>query len=153
MKLSPHFALQELVHSETAVRRRLDNTPPPAVLNNLAFLAGRLEVVRELLGNKPVLISSGYRSPEVNKAVKGSKTSAHMTGLAADFICPGFGAPLDICRRLAEHGAQLAYDQLIQEGTWVHIGFAPTGKEPRRQVLTAHFKAGGGVAYVTGLGG
>lgn len=151
MKLSPHFALVELLASETAVRKRIDNTPTPEVQNNLAFLAGCLEVVRELLGNKPILISSGYRSSQLNAAVGGSRTSAHISGLAADFICPGFGTPLEICQVLARRAGQISFDQLIQEGTWVHIGFAASGKVPRHQVLTASFGASG-TNYVSGLG-
>lgn len=150
--LSPHFTLAELLQSETAARRRIDNSPSQAIVDNLTFLAGRLEVIRELLGNLPIIITSGYRCSALNVAVGGSKTSAHMSGLAADFICPAYGSPLDICRRLAERAGQLAFDQVIQEGSWVHVGFAQAGREPRRQVLTAQF-SDGGASYSPGLGG
>lgn len=150
MNLSPHFTLVELVASQTAARRRIDNTPTGAALTNLYVLADRLETVRELLGGRPILISSGYRSPALNAAVGGSRTSAHMQGLAADFICPGFGTPLAICKQLAQHAGELDFDQIIQEGTWVHFGLAAEGKAARRQVLTANFNAGG-TTYSTGL--
>lgn len=148
-KLTEHFALSELVASQTAARRQIDNTPSPAIVKNLTRTAQLLERVRVLLGSKPILISSGYRSPTLNEAVGGAKTSAHMQGLAADFTCPGFGTPLDICHRLASLGVE--FDQLIQEGTWVHIGLSPDGQKPRRQVLTAHFSGGGPTTYGSGL--
>lgn len=139
-KLTDHFSLAELTASETAARRGIDNTPSPEIVKNLIRTVQLLERVRVLLGSKAILVSSGYRSPALNAAVGGSKTSAHMQGLAADFICPGFGTPLAVCQRLESLG--LEFDQLIQEGTWVHIGLAAEGVKPRRQVLTAKFSAG-----------
>ncbi|WP_144630274.1 D-Ala-D-Ala carboxypeptidase family metallohydrolase [Bordetella genomosp. 13] len=150
MNLSPHFALAELVASQTAERRRIDNIPTDVVLSNLYTLADRLETVRGILGGLPMLISSGYRSQALNRALGGSITSAHMLGLAADFTCPGFGSPLDVCRELARHADALDFDQIIHEGTWVHLGLAAPGKMPLRQVLTAHFNAGG-TTYSRGL--
>ncbi|SIO50443.1 Peptidase M15 [Burkholderia sp. GAS332] len=148
MRLTDHFTLDELTQSETAARRGIANTPSPAIVESLTRTAQTLEQVRTLLGSCPVLVSSGYRSPALNAAVGGSATSAHVQGLAADFFCPGFGSPLDICRKIAASG--IAFDQLIFEGTWVHLGLGVVGQKPRNQVLTAHF--GGGVTrYDTGL--
>jgi len=147
-KLTDHFSLAEMTVSETAARKGIDNTPSPAIIKNLTRTAQLLERVRVLLGSKPILVSSGYRSPALNAAVGGSKTSAHMQGLAADFICPGFGTPLAICQRLDSLGVE--FDQLIQEGTWVHIGLAAEGIKPRRQVLTARFSSRG-TTYGGGL--
>lgn len=132
MMLSKHFHLDELTVSQTAARRGLDNTPPPAILAQLRETAQKMELVRTILGSKPIIVTSGYRSPAVNRAVKGSRTSAHMRGEAVDFICPGFGSPLAICRALSIQ-KDLPYDQIIEEGSWVHIGFA---KFPRREVWT-----------------
>ena len=132
MMLSPNFHLTEFTTSQTAARRGIDNTPSPAIIETLRATARKMELVRTILGGKPILITSGYRSPALNRAVRGSRTSAHMRGEAADFICPGFGSPLAICRALAIQ-KDLPFDQIIEEGTWVHIGFA---KFPRRQVLT-----------------
>ena len=145
MKLSEHFHLDEFVTSQTAARHGIDNRPPPAVLTRLRILAAHLERARVILGGKPLLISSGYRSPPLNARIGGSKTSAHLRGDAADFICPGYGGPLAVCRAIAE--SDLAFDQLIEEGTWVHLGFAAEGRKARRQVMTK--RPGGG--YVTGL--
>ncbi|HEV2530965.1 D-Ala-D-Ala carboxypeptidase family metallohydrolase [Phenylobacterium sp.] len=139
MLLSPHFSLEELTATS---HRELDNTPTPEVATVLADTALRMEAVRTLLGGEAIHINSGYRSIGVNHAVGGVPNSAHLTGHACDFICPAFGAPLEICRALA--ASAISFDQVIEEGTWVHISFAPT---LRRQVLTK--KAGGG--YALGL--
>jgi len=131
MNLTPHFTLEELTASQSAARLGLDNTPPAEMLAALKRTAQLLEEVRALLG-KPVLVSSGYRAPAVNRAVGGAANSAHMLGCAADFSCPAFGSPLDICRAIARSG--IAFDQVIHEfRAWVHIAWAP---HPRRQVLT-----------------
>ena len=89
MKLSKHFTLEELTRSATAQRLGLDNLPSVHELANLMRLATVLEDVRHVLGSRPILISSGFRSEAVNKAVGGSPSSAHRLGLAADFTCPG----------------------------------------------------------------
>jgi zinc D-Ala-D-Ala carboxypeptidase len=147
-KLTDHFSVQEMTQSETAARRGIDNTAPRAILSNLARTAQALEQVRALLGGKPILVSSGYRSPALNRAVGGAASSAHVQGLAADFICPGFGTPLAICRTIAASG--IPFQQLIFEGTWVHLAVPPANVTARRQVLTAHFGKGP-TRYTTGL--
>jgi len=139
--LSAHFSYFEGVNTS---HRQYDNTPPDAVYNNMLIAAQGMEKVREILGNKPISISSWYRSPQVNKAVKGSKNSAHMTGFAVDFVCPSYGAPLDVAKAIAHSG--MNFDQVIHEfGRWVHISFDP---RMRGQLLT--FKPGAS-APVIGL--
>jgi hypothetical protein len=94
-----------------------------------------MEKVRTILGDKPILISSGYRSPQVNAAVGGSVNSQHMSGMAVDFSCPGFGTPLAICKELEPHMKELGIDQLIHEyDTWVHLGLSLA--PPRHMALT-----------------
>jgi len=137
MKLSTHFTLEELTNSQTAERKGIDNTPNAVIVNNLTIVACSLERVRELLDNKPIIISSGYRSPAINKAVGGSATSAHVNGWAVDFICPSFGTPMQIVEKIKD--SDLVFDQIIEEGTWVHLSFAPT---KRKQVMKASFKNG-----------
>lgn len=144
MNLSTHFTLAELTASQTAVRRGINNKPPEDVVKNLEHLALGLEGVRMLLGC-PLIISSGYRSPELNTAVGGARDSQHKLGLAADFIAPGFGSPIQVARAISASG--LKFDQLICEGNWCHVSFTAT---PRRQVLTATFKDGR-VYYSPGL--
>ncbi len=144
MQLSPNFSLAEFVASQEATRACIDNTPPADVLENLRETSGRLEVVRGALGH-PVIISSGYRSPKLNAMIGGVPTSAHVDGYAADFLCPGFGEPSLVCARIMASG--IKFDQLIQEGTWTHISFAPA---MRQEVLTAKFTPAGAV-YSQGI--
>jgi zinc D-Ala-D-Ala carboxypeptidase len=135
--LSDHFTVEEFTDSQTAARKGINNVPSTSSREwrNLHRVASVMEDVRLLLGSKPILISSGYRSPAVNTAVGGSKSSAHMSGLAADFTCPGFGSPLAICKELEPHMKALGIDQLIHEfNTWVHLGLR--NDEPRHQALT-----------------
>ena len=145
-RLSRHFTLEELIVSQAASRRGIDNTPAPQVVRNLRRLATLLEQVRKLLGGAPILVSSGYRCPELNAAVGGSKASAHMAGLAADFTAPGYGSVYQVARKIA--ASDLRYDQLIHEyGAWIHIGLAPGRGKPRRQNLSI-FK---GTGYLKGI--
>lgn len=133
MQLTPHFRLIEFTRSATAAARGIDNTPSDEHLRNLHKLAEFLEEVRELLGH-PIIITSGYRSPELNKAVQGSATSSHCHGLAADFHCPGYGSDFDVCRMIA--ASRLKFDQLIFEqanSTWVHLGI---DERMRRDVMS-----------------
>lgn len=143
MKLSEHFSLDELTFSQTAARLGLANDPPPRIVENLTFLASRLEEVRALL-KTPMVVSSGYRSPAVNDAVGGSVTSQHRFGLAADFVAPGFGSPFEVAKAIEASG--IAYDDLILEfGRWVHISFVRNA--PRRQTRSI-FKPG---SYLPGI--
>jgi hypothetical protein len=136
-QLTPNFTLEEFTDSQTAARRGIHNVPRPASQEhkNLQRMAEVMELVRTILDGHPILISSGYRSPKVNTAVKGSKSSAHIHGLAVDFSCPGFGTPIDICKALEPHMRELGIDQLIHEfNTWVHLGLS--AGEPRHMALT-----------------
>ena len=145
-KLTEHFTLDELVASQTAARKGIDNTPSPVVQKNLVRLAKVLEEVRTLLGGVPIQISSGYRGPELNKAIGGSKTSAHMQGLAVDFTAPQFGTVMQTAKKIAASGIE--FDQIIYEyGTWVHLGLAADGVAPRAQKLSI-FK---GTGYIAGI--
>lgn len=142
MNLSKHFTLAEMTISQEAARRGIDNTPGLEVVDNLRWLSSLLEEVRALLGN-PIAISSGYRSPKLNSAIGGAKSSQHVQGMAADFICPGFGDPYEVASAISR--SALAYDQLIHEyGRWVHISISDT---PRRQDLSI-FRPGD---YQTGI--
>lgn len=132
MQLSEHFALAELKGSPKARQLKLDNEPDPETIGRLTRSAVLLERVRTALNDTPMTISSGYRSPALNKAVGGSPTSAHCLGYAIDFISPDFGAPFAVCNRILEAG--ISFDQLIHEyGRWIHISFDP---RMRRQAMT-----------------
>ena len=134
MNLTPHFTLEEMTFSETAARLGLDNTPGPAVTADLQLVAALMEKIRTLLGDKSIVVHSGYRSVEVNQAVGGVATSAHCHGLACDFVCSEFGAPAEVA--LAILKSSIEYDQLILEYGWVHVGLAQDGSLFRREALT-----------------
>lgn len=142
MKLSEHFTLEEM--SITQVRD-VDNEPRGSVLlDALKNTAMRMEAIRSLLGNKVIIVTSGYRSPFVNKIVGGSPSSAHMSGHAVDFICPGFGSPRECAEAIRD--SSVLFDQLIWEESWVHLSFAP---KMRREVLTKRRHG----SYVSGIRG
>ena len=136
MNLTPNFTLDELTRSDYAVRHGIDNTPPADVRENLEVLAHGLERVRAILGS-PVLVSSGYRCPKLNSALKSKNTSAHLKGLAADFTAPDFGNPAEIMLELVLAKADIGFDQAILEfDRWVHIAFPAEHDIPRLQALS-----------------
>jgi hypothetical protein len=143
--LSDHFSLDEFTASQEATRHGINNKPSDKVVENLRMLAALLEQVRELLGGHSIRISSGYRSLALNRHIKSSDSSAHVRGWAADFTCPSFGTPLAVAKKIAE--SNLKFDQLIYEGTWIHISCDP---QNRRQLLTARFEHGH-TYYTTGI--
>jgi hypothetical protein len=145
MQLSEHFTLEELTASYMAVRKGVDNTPPEAVVGNLKVLAAALEQIRAAVG-RPITVNCGYRCLALNRIVGGSSTSAHMQGLAADIVCKGLSAK-DLALQVQKLGVT-NLDQLIYEGTWVHVGLAL--ERPRGQVLTATFPHGKAV-YTNGI--
>lgn len=131
MKLSPHFSLEELTHSNTATRLGIDNTPTVEIIDNLTYLAGELEYVRNILGH-PMLVSSGFRCHVLNNHLGSKRTSSHTKGLAVDFICPSFGNPHSVVSAIV--AANVNYDQVILEyDRWVHLSFHPD--KPRKQAL------------------
>ncbi len=143
MQLTENFCLTQLTASETATREGIDNAPPPDILDNLARLAAGLEAVQALLG-EPIEISSGYRCPDLNRAIGGSPTSQHVLGMAADFTCEGFGTPITIATAI--QASDIAFDQCILEfNRWVHISFSPS---PRGRLLSIYDSREG---YLEGL--
>lgn len=144
MKLTEHFTLEELTDSQLAVRRGIDNSPPQTLHGNLLRVADALEQIRALVGG-PITVSSGYRCQVLNAAVGGAANSAHLQGLAADISAPSM-SPRALALLIQQSGIVL--DQLIYEGTWVHVGLSPGA--PRRQVLTATFNAGR-ASYTEGI--
>jgi len=127
-----YFTIKELCKSSTAIQKGIDNTPNSEIVNNLKKLVEFiLDPLRERYG-KPIHVNSGYRCPALNKAVNGSKTSHHMTGLAAD-ITAGSVAKNKILFNLIQE-LDLPFDQLIDEKkfSWVHVSFS---EKPRKQIL------------------
>ena len=131
MQLSAHFTLEELTHTD---HRELDNTPNDTEKNNLKRLAEFLEEVKTVLGGKPVMVNSAFRSKAVNDAVGSKDTSQHRIGCAADLRIPGM-TPDEVVKAIISSG--IAYDQVIREfDRWTHISVPnePNGS-PRRQSL------------------
>ena len=138
-KLSTFFSLEEMTRTSTG----LPNHPGEQELDRLRNNAHCMDAVREVLGH-PITVNCAYRSPAVNAKVGGVPSSAHLDGDATDFTCAGFGSPYEVCKAIA---GVIKFDQLIQEGTWVHISFA---KAMRGQTLTRRVE-GGKTRYVLGI--
>lgn len=151
MKLTRNFALSELEASATASALKLDNSIPAELLPNIRQLAEWLQVLRDRLSQRygkpmPIVITSGFRGSELNRAVGGSSTSAHCKGLAADIQVRGL-EPSEVVYFIKQHMQDHPVDQVIDEddgkSQWVHIGLAP---KPRGQFLVAR-KVGGKMTY------
>jgi hypothetical protein len=152
MNLSKNFTLSEMVKSDTALRHDMDNTPNETQTANLKLLVEKvLQPVRDHY-DKGVKVNSGFRHPEVNAKVGGSRTSDHCTGRAADIEIPGV-ANADLAQWIADN---LQYTQLILEfytrgvpdSGWVHVSYDPANL--KKQALTA-VKEGGKTVYLNGL--
>ena len=127
-----YFTIKELSNSSTAVQKKIDNTPNSEVVNNLEKLVEYiLDPLRERYG-KPIHVNSGYRCPALNKAVNGSKTSHHLSGLAADITVGSPAKNKELFNLLIS--MDLPYDQAIDEKKfkWIHISYSD---KPRKQIL------------------
>lgn len=151
MKLSKNLSLREVTKSNTAKRLGIDNTPDEQVIENLKAIAEKVfQPCRDHFGH-PIYVSSGYRSPRLNEAVRGSKTSQHMAGKALDLDADVFGgiSNADIFRYIKDN---LEFDQLIWEfgdennPDWVHVSFNPNDSN-RHRALKSVKLSDGGTAY------
>jgi uncharacterized protein YcbK (DUF882 family) len=132
--MGQYFTIKELCKSDTANLKGIDNTPSYEIENNLNHLINELlDPIRQLYGN-PIYINSGYRCRALNEAVKGSKTSQHMDGLAADLDTRDFSENVRLFNLIQSSG--LPFDQLINESnySWVHVSYRPDGQN-RYQIL------------------
>lgn len=149
MNLTEHFTLEEMIVSPTAKRLGLSNNPTQEHIENMRYCCEKiLEPVRAHFG-KPVQINSSYRSPLVNKAVGGSKTSQHVNGQAIDFEIPGIDN-----KTVADWVADnLEFDQVILEfytsgdknSGWVHASIKKEGGNRKQRLIAKKSKAGGTV--------
>ena len=151
MKLSANFSLSELTKSETGTRNGISNTPSPLVIEKLQALTDNiLQPLRDKFG--PVIVTSGYRSPEINKAIGGSTASHHCFGYAADFEVLNMDnreLAIYIRDELAE------FTQLILEfyngdpdSGWVHCSY--DAADLKCQTLTAR-RVNGRTQYSNGI--
>jgi putative chitinase len=131
MNLTEHFTLEELTVTE---HRQFDNTPNDAEIANLVRLAEFLEQVKEVLGGKPIMVNSAFRSEAVNQAVGSSDRSQHRRGCACDFRVPGM-TPDEVVQAIT--ASDLKYDQCIREfDRWTHISISNTeDADPRKMAL------------------
>lgn len=138
MKLTHHFTLAEFTRSAKAKALGIDNTPPPDIVPRLVRTAEMLERIRSTM-MCPVFVISGYRCPELNRAVGSRSTSDHTQGHAADIVAPMFGHPTEVARILAPLVSVLGIGQLILEGVdgkqWVHVS-TRVPENPINRVLT-----------------
>ena len=131
MNLTEHFTLEELTHTD---HRELENIPNETEQANIQRLAEFLEAVKTLLGGKPIMVNSAFRSKAVNDAVGSKDTSQHRIGCAADIRVPGM-TPDQVVRAVI--ASDLGFDQVIREfDRWTHISIPnqATGS-PRKQAL------------------
>ena len=152
MNLTKNFTLAEMCKSETALRHDIPNEPGETEIGNLKLLCERvLQPVRDHFA-MGVKVNSGFRHPEVNAAVGGSRTSCHCKGLAADIEIPGV-ANAELAEWIKDN---LEFRQLILEfytpgipdSGWVHVSYDPA--DLKKQVLTAT-KKDGKTVYLPGL--
>lgn len=151
--LTNNFSLQEMIKSETAIRKDMDNTPhSDEVVQNLIVLCEQvLQPLRDVYG-VGIKVNSGYRSPDVNAAVGGSRTSDHCKGQAADIEIPGV-ANADLAQYIADNFnfTQLIlefYTQGVPDSGWVHVSYDVNNL--KRQVMTA-VKQNGRTVYLPGI--
>lgn len=131
MNLTTHFTLEELTHTD---HRELENTPNETELANIQRLAEFLEQVKTVLGGKPIMVNSAFRSKAVNDAVGSKDSSQHRVGCAADIRVPGM-TPDEVVRAVI--ASNLGFDQVIREfDRWTHISIPNSaGGQPRKQAL------------------
>jgi hypothetical protein len=131
VKLTEHFSLEELTHTD---HREYDNTPNDAELENLKRLAEFLEDVKKTLGGRPIMVNSAFRSKQVNDAVGSKDSSQHRIGCAVDIRVPEL-TPNDVVKAVI--ASNLGYDQVIREfDRWTHISIPNTpDMKPRKQAL------------------
>jgi len=137
MNLSDHFTLEELTVTD---HRLLDNTPSAGEIENLRRLAVFLELVKDRLGGRPIMVNSAFRSKTVNDAVGSKDTSQHRLGCAADIRVPGM-TPDAVVRAVLASG--LAYDQVIREfDRWTHLSIPSFPNLPPRKIALIIDKTG-----------
>lgn len=132
-----YFTIPELINSDVAKKYGIDNTPTLEVKQHLKeLIENLLNPIREAWGG-PIIVTSGYRCPRLNTVLKGSKTSAHLTGYAADLI-PGNGQRAKFIKFVQDYlrKSNIPFDQCINEyNRWCHVGLYNNSRQQRKQIF------------------
>lgn len=138
-ELSTNFTLEQMVRSQRAAAAGISNKPTPEIEKNLKELVTKLlQPIRDAI-QKPIIVNSGYRNAATNRLVGGAKTSSHLSGYAADIVCPSYGSAKEFAKFIEKYLKEndVKFDQLIYEyGTWVHIGYKRSNGDQRGEIIT-----------------
>lgn len=129
--MSSNFTLEELVGSSFSINNNIDNTPNATQLKNIKVSVLALEYIRAYLGNYPIIVTSGFRCPELNQKIGGSKTSSHIDGQAYDIIIRNGKTPKENALSIVK--SDINFDQIIIYDTFIHLGLGP---KKRRQIIS-----------------
>lgn len=140
-----NFSLPEFTASAIAKARGIDNSVPDALEPQAWSTLQMMQAIRDHLSasagrDVPIVMTSGYRSPDLNAAVRGSPTSDHVKAMAVDFRAPKFGSPTQLVRELSKHVDALGIGQIILEypergsGSWVHVSTRKPAKQLNRVI-------------------
>lgn len=133
MKLTEHFTLEELTRSEMAERLKIANSPNPTETDHLTFLAKNILEKLRTRANRPLAITSGFRSRELNKAVGGAATSYHIHGMAADIRTLDYNETVKLATFAKELPfLDLAIIEVVNGSHWLHVQYS---YKPRHKVI------------------
>lgn len=135
MKLSEHFYMSEFTASDMAARKGINNALPTSLMPNALATMVMMENIRSVLGDKPIIMTSGYRCLALNAAIGSASTSDHVKAYAVDFKCPAFGSPYEVAKHLSTRIDSLGIGQLIHEfGSWIHCSTRTPSKTMNRVI-------------------
>lgn len=129
MKNTAHFKWEEFINSNTAKKKRIDNTPSKEIESNIEKLMDFMEELR-IAYKKPIYINSGYRCPELNKAVGGVANSAHQSGFACDIR-----KDKGLKEFMLEYLKDKEFDEFLDEGTWLHFALFSKDGRQRKKIM------------------
>lgn len=129
--MTRNFTMEELLRSSFALKKKLSNTPNDKQLQNMRVSVLALEYLRAYFGNVPIVVTSGFRSPELNKAIGGSPTSSHIDGQAYDIVIMNNLSMKE--NALSIIRSDINFDQIIVYKSFIHLGLGP---KKRRQLIS-----------------